>query len=731
MGNGVESLSLEQTNDVWTSGIIFSWSWGSWARDVEVKKAGRFPLYFSPAKFCEVRDSVLDDAWYKGEGGTAYVGFEYAYDCLMDQVTARGMRHAPLLQWSSAGNVVRRGTFVDSDAQWHAGWTNENLFEQNVQESNRGNGGYGYGMWSSPPEDKNHGPNGPRNVVYNNDVTSPLLGAWLGGQNRGWIFAHNRIQADSGPGLLAKNHSSDHVITGNVLALKEAGEGARLETNDCTGVKLTLNAQYGTATESHSGEVAPALAQGNTALDVLTAVPFTNPGFESGWTGWTLTTGETMSQVSPDAAHQGTQGLRVTDASSTQGSSVHSAPFSVQAGHVYGLRYWQRIVSGGNSGMGVYWLFYNGAGQEVARQSYNLPAGGTWRPVFIRETAPPNATSARIWLHSYSNGLLTADFDDFTLGELTDELTNAGFESGLSAWTAADGGMSQALASAAYSGNLGLRVNDGNGPLRSSLSSGELAAQAGWTYQVRFWSRQVSGAGISVQLRFLDSAHQELVVTGRRLPDVAEWREYTHRAEAPAGTAFVQVWIRSEENAVVTADLDDFALAEVPPRPQPAVPSIFEWQRNPVFPMASPGFESNLGAWDMTNDQGMSQVVAAAARTGNQGLRVSSVAGSGGSSALSAPFFVQPGKTYRTQFWSRIFAGSSGMGVYLKFYDAQGLEVTAATRNRTVPNSATSWTSFQLDATATSNAVTARIWLHSYNAATVSADFDDFEFRRL
>ena len=27
----------------------------------------------------------------------------------------------------SAGNVIRRSTFIDSDAQWHSGWTNENL----------------------------------------------------------------------------------------------------------------------------------------------------------------------------------------------------------------------------------------------------------------------------------------------------------------------------------------------------------------------------------------------------------------------------------------------------------------------------------------------------------------------------------------------------------------------------------------------------------------------------
>ncbi|WP_224364706.1 carbohydrate binding domain-containing protein [Hyalangium versicolor] len=730
-GNGVESLSLEQTNNVWTSGIVFSWAWGSWTKDVEVKKAGRFPLYFSPAKFCEVRDSVFNDAWFKGAGGTAYVGFDYAYDCLMDGVTTTGMRHAPLLQWSAAGNVVRRGTFLESDAQWHAGWTNENLFEQITNEFNR-YGNYVNGMWSSPPEDTNHGPNGPRNVVYNSDVTSPEVGISLGGMNRGWIFAHNRIQADLGAGLSARKNSGDHVITGNVFALKKANEGVRLESSDCTGVKLTGNDFYGVSSQDvASGAVAPAVAQGNTTVDALTPFLLTNPGFESGWAGWTQGTDDNgMSQPSPDASHQGLQGLRVIDANTSKGSSVYSATFSVEASKVYGFRYWQRVVSG--SGMGIYFLFYDSTGTELLPRlnPSNVAAGADWQRIFLRQTAPPGAATAKIWLHSYGANVITADFDDFEFGELPHELANAGFESDLTHWgTTGDNGMSQASASAKYGsqGNLGLRVTDTSSTLRSSLSSREFIAQAGWTYQVRFWAREVSGSGISVHLQFLDSAHQELLLGTQTLPDVAEWSQYSHRLVAPANTAFVRLWIRSNEGAVVTADFDNFVLSEVPPRPQPVVPSIFEWQRNPVFPMTNPGFESGLTGWDVTNDQGMSSVVAAAAHTGAQGLRVTSVAGSGGSSALSAPFFVQPGKSYRTRFWSRLASGTTGMGVYLKFYNAQGTEVGST--NRTV--SVTAWTSLQLDATAPSNAVTARIWLHSYNANTVTADLDDFEFLRL
>ena len=62
----------------------------------------------------------------KGGGGTAYSGWEYSWDCLMEDITTYKLRHAPLFQWSASGNVIRNGVFHLSDGQWHSGWTNEN-----------------------------------------------------------------------------------------------------------------------------------------------------------------------------------------------------------------------------------------------------------------------------------------------------------------------------------------------------------------------------------------------------------------------------------------------------------------------------------------------------------------------------------------------------------------------------------------------------------------------------
>lgn len=243
---GVEDLSLQQMNELWTSGFIFSNAWECWARGVKVIKAGRFPLYFLNSKWCEIRDSVCDDAWYQGGGGTAYVGWEHSCDCLMENMTTYRMRHAPCVQWAASGNVIRKSAFHNSDGQWHSGWTNENLFELCDIDAKPYKGAYGYGLWASPPEDVAHGPNGPRNVVYNCTVRAPKAGLWMGGMNENWLILYNRFEVGAGPAIFAKTASFDHIIKGNVFVLSDSKQSAvQLATSDCVGVELLENTLIG------------------------------------------------------------------------------------------------------------------------------------------------------------------------------------------------------------------------------------------------------------------------------------------------------------------------------------------------------------------------------------------------------------------------------------------------------------------------------------------------------
>ncbi len=264
---GVEDLYLEQTENLWITSVLFSYGWNCWARGVTVKKCGRFPVYGAAAKWCEIRDCVFDDAWFKGGGGTAYAGWDRCWDCLMENVETFKLRHGPLFQWAASGCVIRKSIFHESDAQWHAGWTNENLIEQCVVESVQGNGGYGYGMWASPPADTAHGPNGPRNVVYNCDISSQKAGVWMGGMNEDWLILHNRFVVDSGPGIWARTFSFDHIIRGNVFVLKDGKSPMiQLASADCTGIEAAGNSLHGGNGRFVSGQAALLSSEANQAF---------------------------------------------------------------------------------------------------------------------------------------------------------------------------------------------------------------------------------------------------------------------------------------------------------------------------------------------------------------------------------------------------------------------------------------------------------------------------------
>ncbi len=264
---GIESLYIEQTENLWISSVVFYHGWNCWAKDVTAKKCGRFPVYGSMAKWCEIRNCVFNDAWFKGGGGTAYTGWDKCWDCLMENVETFKMRHAPLFQWAASGCVIRKSVFHESDGQWHAGWTNENLIEQCVIESVRGHGGYGYGMWASPPQDAAHGPNGPRNVVYNCDVSSPRAGLWMGGMNENWLILHNRFIVDSGPGVSASTASFDHIVKGNVFILKDGKSPMIfLASSDCIGAEIIGNGLYGGNGRFVAGRGEPAVVKDNKAL---------------------------------------------------------------------------------------------------------------------------------------------------------------------------------------------------------------------------------------------------------------------------------------------------------------------------------------------------------------------------------------------------------------------------------------------------------------------------------
>lgn len=105
--------------------------------------------------------------------------------------------------------------------------------------------------------DGGKGPNGPRNVIYNCDVVSPLGSVWLGGMNENWLILYNRFTSEKGPGVLLQNQAFEQIIRGNVFKILNPNSPmVLLRDPDCTGVEIVDNILIG-GSSFWAGLIAP------------------------------------------------------------------------------------------------------------------------------------------------------------------------------------------------------------------------------------------------------------------------------------------------------------------------------------------------------------------------------------------------------------------------------------------------------------------------------------------
>ena len=278
-GGRIEGMTLETKFDYWLSSVTFEYAADCVAKDLKILDCGHNPVYGTHAKFCSILNCEFDGNKFNDNGGTAYVGWDNCSDSLIDGVVTYRMRHAPVVQWGASGNVIRNGRFYHCDAQWHAGWSTENLFENcTIVSDTREFGGYGNIFWASSPEDGGHGPNGPRNVVYNCDGSSIADGVFLGGMNENWIFAWNRLRVKKGVGFFFKTSSFDHILKGNTVILEDKDSPFLLfATPDCGGVELIGNTFSGGNGKLYSGLHRPFLEKNNRIIPLDTSLPRPQP----------------------------------------------------------------------------------------------------------------------------------------------------------------------------------------------------------------------------------------------------------------------------------------------------------------------------------------------------------------------------------------------------------------------------------------------------------------------
>jgi hypothetical protein len=176
--------------------------------------------------------------------------------------------------------------------------------------------------------------------------------------------------------------------------------------------------------------------------------------------------------------------------------------------------------------------------------------------------------------------LLIAIASTLCAEEVKIELKNPGFDDGLEGWSLLKGTPKVSVKTskeAAKTGEAGLHLEDDSEEIGLDVVSDMHPAKEGFTYRLQFNGKNFEGPSTFVGLRFLNAARKKLEgekESDEKIADAAilakgaagkNWKEYTVKAVAPEGTAFVQVFIHTGIKVRNVSDIDDVVLFEVAP----------------------------------------------------------------------------------------------------------------------------------------------------------------------
>ncbi len=284
-GSGVENLSILQHLDKKKiHGIRLNQTADCWVRGVTMHQIGDWPLGINRSMNFEIRDSDFDQSRSRG-GARAYFGISFSSDGLVDGCRITRFRHLSP-QLTSNGNVFRNCEIRNVDINFHFHWPYENLFENcevdaGAEEGEELRGSYGFGIYTPHFRGGGHNPAGPRNVFYNNTITSNWDGLMLGGGGTfGTIVAYNLFDVRASTGAVIKPGSDGSILHGNTFVLRDPHRrrpsaaygipdvdklhGAVIFTEGIPpGIRATANRFYGAPREGVFAPAPPAVDENN------------------------------------------------------------------------------------------------------------------------------------------------------------------------------------------------------------------------------------------------------------------------------------------------------------------------------------------------------------------------------------------------------------------------------------------------------------------------------------
>lgn len=142
-------------------------------------------------------------------------------------------------------------------------------------------------------------------------------------------------------------------------------------------------------------------------------------GFEEDETAWSLGK-EGCSSYATDQVHGGKRSLKIADPDAKLGSDVQSPKLEVPAGKELLLSVWMRLETGTPKGLGVYLACYGADGKRLSEPTEKTNAAmaltpGVWQRMLRTVTVPEEVKQVAVWLHTYSNSVMTVYVDDISL----------------------------------------------------------------------------------------------------------------------------------------------------------------------------------------------------------------------------------------------------------------------------------------------------------------------------
>ncbi|MBP1988523.1 S-layer homology domain-containing protein [Paenibacillus eucommiae] len=296
-------------------------------------------------------------------------------------------------------------------------------------------------------------------------------------------------------------------------------------------------------------------AAGGQELLLPTTNLVTNPGFEEDKAGWDVEWEDTKAEITTDA-HSGEKALKV------QASSLEQT-LPIQPGKSYKLEFFaKREGPPDSNALGINFWDVPGMGRQGVLTEVDSEGYQQYELFF---EAPAQFSSATLVIYKIA-GEGSVYADDFLLTELTNLVTNPGFEEDKAGWDVEWEDTKAEITTDAHSGEKALRVQE------SSLEQ-TLPIQPGKSYKLEFYAKREGppdSNALGINFWDVPGLGRQGVLTE---VDSAEYQKYELFFEAPAqfSSATLVIYKIGGAGSVYA---DDFYLTEAPSQKDDDLPAV-------------------------------------------------------------------------------------------------------------------------------------------------------------